>query len=138
MHGQLNVATPDEYIDSLEEPRRTEVARMDALIRETLPELDRVIQAGMIGYGPYHYRYASGREGDTSRVVLASNKGAISIYACAADKDGYVAERYKSRLPKAKIGRSCIRFKRIDDLDVDALREILLACGTMAFHGCGK
>lgn len=131
MEGQLKVATPEEYIASLEEPRRIEVERTDALIRETLPLLERVIQAGMIGYGPYHYRYASGREGDSSRVVLASNKNYISVYACASDDRGYVAERYRDKLPKAKIGRSCIRFKRLDDLDRDVLREILRACANI-------
>jgi len=131
MHGQLDVATPDEYTAALEEPRRTEVARVDALIRETVPELERVVQAGMIGYGPYHYKYASGHEGDTSRVVLASNKNAISIYACAASASGYVVERARHRLPKAKVGRSCIRFKHLDDLDVDVLREIFRACAAM-------
>jgi hypothetical protein len=128
MKGQLVVSTPEEYIASLDEPRRSEVARTDALISETVPDLERVIQAGMIGYGPFHYKYASGHEGDTSRIVLASNKQYISIYTCASDAAGYFVERYADRLPKAKIGRGCIRFKHLDDLDQGVLREIFRAC----------
>ena len=132
MKGQLDVATPEEYIAALDEPRRGEVARLDRLIRETVPELEPHIRSGMIGYGPFHYRYASGREGDWFRVGLASNKKYISLYACAADERGYVAERYRDRLPKASIGKSCVRFKRVDDLDEGALRELLreTAAGT--------
>ena len=47
----------------------------------------------------------------------------------AADKDGYLAESYKAKLPKADIGRSCVRFKRLSDLDPVALNE-LIASGT--------
>ena len=43
-------------------------------------------------------------------------------------KGGYVAELNKDRLPKANIGKSCIRFKKLDDLDVDVLKEIFLIC----------
>ena len=66
--------TPDEYIAALDEPRQTEVRAIDALIRKSAPELERFLGAGMIGYGRYHYRYASGREGDTAIIGLASRK----------------------------------------------------------------
>jgi hypothetical protein len=132
LKGQLDVATPEEYIAALAEPRRSEVAELDRIIRETVPELEPHIRSGMIGYGPFHYRYASGRDGDWFRIGLASNKSYISLYACAADNRGYVAERYKGRLPKANIGRSCVRFRRIADLDVGVLRDLLreTAAGT--------
>lgn len=113
------------YLDSLEEPRRSEIENLDKLIRETLPDQKRVLANRMLGYGPIHYKYASGREGDTFRVSLASQKNYISLYCCGADENGYVAERYKARLPKASIGKSCVRFKRMSDLDQEALKELL-------------
>lgn len=125
MKGQLKASTPEEYISQLAEPRRTQVAALDRLIREAVPSLAPFIHQGMLAYGPFHYRYASGREGDWYRVGVASNKQYISLYACAADQRGYVAERYKTRLPKANIGKSCVRFKRLDDLDPQALTELL-------------
>jgi hypothetical protein len=117
--------TPKEYLAQLPEPRRSEVAKIHRLIRKAVPELRPFVIAGMLGYGPFHYTYASGREGDWCRVGLASRKAYISLYACAADARGYVAERYKKRLPKASIGKSCVRFKRLEDLDVDALTALL-------------
>jgi hypothetical protein len=58
-------------------------------------------------------------------VGVASNKRYISLYVMGADEDGYVAEKYRSKLPKADIGRSCIRFKKLDDVDTDALAEVI-------------
>ena len=80
---------------------------------------------GMLGYGPYRYRYASGRGGDACRLSLASNASYISLYCNAADEDGYVAERFVDRLPKASIGKSCVRFKRLDDLDENELVALI-------------
>jgi hypothetical protein len=79
----------------------------------------------MLAYGPFHFKYPSGREGEWFRVGVASNKAYISLYACAADKRGYVAERYKKRLPKASIGKSCVRFKRLSDVDTKELQALL-------------
>jgi hypothetical protein len=119
-------ASPASYIAALPEPRRSEIARIDAFIRATVPDLAPCVTAGMLGYGPFHYRYASGREGDTAKIGLSSRAQYISLYACAADARGYVAERYRARLPAADIGKACVRFKRFDDLDRAAVRDLLL------------
>ncbi len=128
MKGQLDVETPEEYIAALDEPRKSEIRRIHDLIRETVPDLEPHIRSKMIGYGTDHYKYASGREGDWFKIGLASNKNYISLYACGVCKGGYVAELNKDRLPKANIGKSCIRFKKLDDLDVEVLKEIFLIC----------
>ena len=102
-----------------------------ALVRATVPHLEPVIMGGMLGYGPFHYRYASGREGEACRLSIASNASYISLYCFAADDEGDVAERYVDRLPKAKIGKSCVRFKRLADLDEDALVALIRETSTM-------
>ena len=125
MKGQLKASTPAEYIAQLEEPRKTDVAVLDALIRETAPKLEPFIHSGMLAYGPWRYKYASGREGDWFRIGVASNKSYISLYISACDGSGYVAERYREALPKASIGRSCVRFKRLAELDQAALKKLI-------------
>ena len=92
--------TPEEYIEALEEPRRGEIRELHELIRETVPHLEPHIASGMLGYGPFHYRYASGREGDASLLGLSSRKRYI-------------------------IGKSCVRFRRTADVDREALRELI-------------
>ena len=117
--------TPEEFLDQLPEPRRSEAAQLDAVIRAAVPELARIVQGAMLGYGPYRYRYPSGREGDTCVISLASQKRYISLYVNAVADGQYLPERYADRFPKASIGRSCIRIRRAADLDPDDLTELL-------------
>jgi uncharacterized protein DUF1801 len=118
MKGQLKVSTPEEYIAQLEEPRRSDVAALDALIRKNAPKLQPFIYIGILGYGPYRYKYASGREGDGCRIGISSNKNAISLYVGCAD-------RYKTAMPKANCGKGCMRFKSLSDLDQAALKRLI-------------
>lgn len=125
MKGQLNVKTAAEYIAAVDEKRRSDIAALDALIRTHAPTLEPVVMDGMLGYGPFHYRYASGREGDACKLSVASNASYISLYCFAAGAEGYVAERYVDRLPKAGIGKSCVRFRKLADLDEAALVALI-------------
>ena len=126
MAGGSVAATHDEYIDALAEPRRGDLRALHELIRATVPHLRPTMEFGMPGYGRYHYRYASGREGDWMLVGMASNINYISLYVTATTDDGrYLAEAFRDRLPKASIGKSCIRFKRLSDVDADVLAELL-------------
>jgi hypothetical protein len=133
MKGQLAVSTPKEYLAALKEPRRSEVVKLEKLIRKALPKLKPFIHAGMLAFGPCRYKTKAGKEGDWFKIGVASNASYISLYACAADKRGYVAERYKQKLPKAKIGKSCVRFKSIDDLDPKALTALIKETEKMGF-----
>ena len=114
-----------DYIAALAEPRRTDVAALDALIREHAPGLEPVVAGKMLGYGPFHYRYASGREGDTTLLGLASQKRYISLYVLCSNGGRYLAESYAERLPKASVGKSCVRFARLSDVDPAVLAELV-------------
>ncbi len=134
MYGQLKGATsPEDYIAKLPEPRSGEIAAIHAFIRKAVPKLEPFILSGMIGYGPFHYKYASGREGDWCKVGVASNKNYISIYLCAGDAKGYLAEQNKDRIGKASVGKSCIRFKKWADLDHKVMKELLKRAEKMEF-----
>ena len=125
MFKKTAAKTPQEYIDNIEEPRKSQLKILDKLIRQTVPKLKPFILSGMIGYGTYHYKYASGREGDWAIICLANQKNYISVYICAIENGKYIAEKYKKDLPKARIGKSCIRFKNIDQIDLEVLKKIL-------------
>ena len=56
---------------------------------------------------------------------MASNASYISLYVSAGDGKGYLAERFKKALPKANIGKCCVRFKRLNDLDGAALAKLI-------------
>lgn len=125
MKGQLDVKTPAEYIAAVDETRRPDIAALDELIRKHAPKLEPVIMGGLLGYGPFHYRYASGREGEACKLSIANNARSISLYCFAADANGYVAPRYADRLGKASVGKSCVQFKKLADVDEQALVALI-------------
>ena len=119
----------EAYIASVPEARRGDVQALHDLVREVLPDLEVEGDAGGIGYGPFHYRYASGREGDAHIVSLVNRKAAISLYVLSAQGDAYLAERHADRLGKVAVGKSCIRIRRVADVDTEALGELLREAG---------
>jgi hypothetical protein len=121
MRANPQVKTPSEYLASLAAPRRKILSAIHKAIRAAVPKLKPHIIHGMLGYGLYHYKYASGREGDWFVVGLASQKN----YICACDKDGYLAENNQSRLGKVSVGRSSIRFKELEDLNLKVALELV-------------
>jgi hypothetical protein len=125
MFQPTSAKTPEEYIGMLEEPRKTEVQKLFDFIKKVMPNEKPFIQSGMIGFKSFHYKSKSGREGDWPFIALASRKDYISLYVCAVSENMYVAEKYKNELPKADIGRSCIRFKKLEDLDLKVLEKII-------------
>ena len=125
MLGKSKAKTPREYIEKLPEPRRSEMKQFHRLITKTAPALKPKMWGGVVGYGSFHYRYATGREGDWFVVGLSSRKGGISFYSCLTDGKRYIAEKHKKDLPKADIGRSCIRFKKLSDIDLRVLAGII-------------
>ena len=64
------------------------------------------------------------------KIGLMCNKSGLSLHCLAVDSKGYVAEQFKARLPKAKVGKSCVRFKRLELVDEDALRDLVRKSAT--------
>ena len=113
-----------QYIAKLKEPRKSDVAALDKLIRKAT-KFEPFIQSGMLAYGHCRLKYAGGREADWFRIGLASNASYVSLYISAPDGTADVVKHYKKALPKANIGKCCVRFKRLDDLDPSALAKLL-------------
>ncbi len=58
-------------------------------------------------------------------IALANQKNYISLYICALDKGQYLAEKHKNELGKVSMGRSCIRFKKLEDLNLKILAKVI-------------
>lgn len=125
MFKPTEAKTPDGYLGLIDEPRKTEIRKLHSLILKTVPNLKPFILVGMIGYGKFHFKYKSGREGEWSIIALASQKNYISLYVCSVKDGNYLPEVYKNKLSKANIGRSCIRFKKTEDIDLKIIEKIL-------------
>ncbi len=124
MKGDPKAKTREEYLNSLTPARRADIDRVDILIRQTAPNLVPGYMSGFLGYGHYRYKYESGREGDSFHIAMASQVQYLSIYVSCGLGDGYLAKKYGPRLPKANIGKCCVRFKRLSDLDESVLKEL--------------
>ncbi len=117
--------TPNEYLAHIDDERKEDMNTLHQLIQKTVPDLKPQIISGMIGYGKYHYKTKSGREGDWSLILLSNRKNYISVYVCAVKDGKYIAETNKDRLGKVSVGKSCIRFKKLSDINLDVLKELI-------------
>lgn len=125
MFKPVKTKNEKEYIDSIDEPRKSEIVELDKFIKKAVPSLKPQFAFNMLGYGMFHYKNKSGSEGDWSVVSLASQKNYISVYVCAVKDGKYVAETNKEKLGKVSVGKSCIRFKKLEDVNLDTLSKIL-------------
>ncbi|MBI4433477.1 DUF1801 domain-containing protein [Candidatus Uhrbacteria bacterium] len=133
--ANLTPTTPTAYLAALPEPRRMALRVLHRLIRQHAPILRPHLRSGMLGYGAYHYRYPSGREGDWFVIGLASQRNYISLYVCAVTPQGYLAEEYRKRLPKANIGKSCVRFRNIEDVDLAVIGDMITRAAELGGAG---
>lgn len=77
----------------------------------------------IIGFGVYHYRYDSGREGDMCRTGFAARKGEIAIYLMPATAN---QARLLAQLGKHKMGKSCLSIKRLSDIQLPVLEHLIV------------
>lgn len=116
----------DDFLEQVEDPvkRADSHALMSMLAK--ISGHEPVLWGTMIGFGQYHYKYASGHEGDAFRIGFAPRKGDISIYTLVAHDDaGEDRQRaLLARLGKHKAGKSCLYIRRLADVDVAVLREL--------------
>lgn len=112
-----------EFISSIEdERRRDECRQLIDLMRRESGEEPVVWGPAIIGFGQYHYRYESGREGDFMRVGFSPRKQNLSIYIIPGFEP---YQRLLQRLGKHKLGKSCLYIKRLEDVDLSVLTELI-------------
>jgi hypothetical protein len=129
--------TPAAYLAALDQPRRAELKALHAAIRKAVPQLKpHLAYSGtMIGYGPYHYKYASGREGDCPIVAISSRAQYISLYVLGCRDGRTIAEAAKARLGKVSVGKACIRFKKLADLNLPVALELVRESSSLLTNG---
>ena len=118
-----NDASVDAYLDSVENPgRREDARRVLALMREITGEPPKMWGSSIVGFGSYHYTYASGREGDWPIVGFAPRKRNLVLYIMPgfARYDALLAA-----LGKHRTGRSCLYVNKLADIDPAVLEELI-------------
>lgn len=114
-----------DFLAAVEDPkRRADAEAACALLAEATGEPPTMWGPSIVGFGAYHYRYASGHEGDAPLVGFSPRKTSLVFYlsGCEERRDAQLA-----RLGKHKAGKGCVYVNRLSDVDADVLREMAVA-----------
>ncbi|CAN5193915.1 hypothetical protein BH11PSE14_BH11PSE14_12780 [soil metagenome] len=116
-------ASVDDYLAAIsDERRRTDCLELIRLMTTIAKQPARMWGTSIVGFGSYHYRYASGREGDAPLVGFSSRKPDISIYIGC---DLQAEARLLARLGKHRIGKGCLYLRRLCDVDAAVLGQLV-------------
>ena len=114
-----------EYLMMVPEDRKKDIDFLHDLIQKTVPSLKPYFASNMIGYGSFYYLDSKKQKRDWPIIALANQKNYISIYVCALVEDKAALEKYKKELGKNSKGISCIRFKKIEEINPETLKLVL-------------
>jgi hypothetical protein len=116
-------ASVGDYLATIDdEARREDCEALVGLMAKATKQPPRMWGASIVGFGSYHYRYASGREGDACVVGFSSRKGDISVYGLNAAAG---AADLLSKLGKHKTGKGCVYIKRLTEIDLKVLAMLV-------------
>ena len=115
---KLSVAT---YIAAIKDPvQRADAKTLVALMQSASGEKAKMWGPAIIGFGSYHYKYDTGREGDMPLVGFSPRKAATVLYGCRS------AEALFPKLGKHSSGKGCLYIKKLADVDQKVLQQIIV------------
>lgn len=106
-----------------DETKRKDAFELVKIMQEVIHFEPKMWGPSIIGFGSYHYKYASGHEGDAPLVGFSPRKTAISLYIYTSPEN---REELLSKLGKHKASKGCIYIKKLADIDVEALKNMIL------------
>ncbi|MDX2444330.1 MAG: DUF1801 domain-containing protein [Bacteroidales bacterium] len=112
-----------EFLNTLEnEQKRKDAFKLLNIMKEVTGEEPLMWGPSIIGFGSYHYKYASGREADWMLTGFSPRKNNLTVYIMQGF-DKY--DQYLAKIGKHKTGKSCLYLKSLDDLDLDVLKSLI-------------
>jgi len=125
MFKKVKPSSIKEYLDSIPEERKEIFNFLHNFIQKNAPSLKPHFASNMLGYGSFKYTNYKKEELIWPTIALANQKNYISIYVCAIDHQQYLAEKYEKELGKVSVGKSCIRIKKLEDVDLKKLAKVI-------------
>lgn len=112
-----------EFIEAVDSVKKREDAyRLLDIFTETSGFEAKMWGPSIIGFGSYHYKYASGHEGDAPLVGFSPRKAKISLYFATGDPD---REKLLEKFGKHTSGKACVYINKLADVDEEVLREMI-------------
>jgi hypothetical protein len=126
----------ESYLASQPEPKQTDLRRLHVLMLAEFPEGrlwfndgtnegGKVVANPNIGYGVYTITYADGSSREFYRIGLSANTTGISVYVLGLADKTYLTRTYGASIGKASVTGYCIKFKRLSDINADALQAAI-------------
>ena len=118
-----NTASVSKFLDAIDDKeKRSDAKKIAAMMRRATGKRAKMWGTNIVGYGSYHYKYDSGREGDYMITGFSPRKQALSIYIMPGFSSFGTLMK---RLGKHKTGKSCLYIKRLSDVDESVLEELI-------------
>lgn len=118
-----NDASVTAYLKSIEDrARRADAKRIASMMRKATGATPRMWGSSIVGYGSYHYRYESGREGEWILTGFSARKQSLVVYVMPGFR---TFTALMKRLGHYKTGKSCLYIKSLDDVDSKILQTII-------------
>ena len=112
------------FLDAVpDEARRSDAKAVGALMQRITGEQPYMYGSSIVGFGTYHYRYDSGREGDAPLAAFSPRSKELVVYL---DCDGAHSKELLGKLGPHKIGKSCLYIKRLSDVDEGVLEKLIV------------
>lgn len=125
MFKPTKATSVSSYISALPKDRRKDIEFLHKFIQKSAPKLKSHFTYNMLGYGSFPYVNYKKEKISWPVVALASQKNYISVYVCAIKDGKYLAEVHKKELGKVSVGKSCIRFTKLDNINLPALKKVI-------------
>lgn len=126
----------EEYITSHKEPKSNDLENLHQVILELMPKCklwfldgkndeNKIVSNPNIGYGIHIMKYADGKTRDFYKIGLSANTTGISVYIMGIEDKKYLANTFGEKIGKASVTSYCIKFKKLDDINIDVLKEAI-------------
>jgi hypothetical protein len=119
---EVTKQSADDFLSSLADAGQRKDSQMLMQLMRTATGVEPQMWGSIVGFGTVHYKYESGREGDTIVVGFAPRKGKIAVYGVVF----YDQNREKmQKLGKVTVGKGCLYLKRLADVDTTLLKQMV-------------
>jgi len=117
-------ASVESYLSAIEdEARRGDCEALAKLMAKATKQPPKMWGPSIVGFGSYHYKYESGREGDSCLTGFSSRKSDITLYLGASVLGG----EQLSKLGTHKTGKGCLYIRKLSDVDLKVLEQLIVA-----------
>ena len=117
-------ASVDSYLAAIvDEARRKDCEALAKLMTRATKQPPKMWGASIVGFGSYHYKYESGREGDSCLTGFSSRKSDITLYLVASFPE---REELLAKLGKYKVGGGCLYVRKLSDVNPKVLEQLIV------------